>query len=407
MSSCPKSDRKSYRVLRLSTRHLSLFDRRSQGLSNSTSPLNKLLLIGPSPARAGGVATYLRHLTSALDDCASTHWTFFATDKGGTLTLRERLSAGLRVARALRGDLRDGSHRLAHICCGSDVSGWGLREGLLHAGLCRRAGLRVLLHLHASALPQLLSPSRPERPLLMGRLHAMDALAVPSMTTRDLLLSYGLRADRICVLPNSVPLLPWSPNERSEDAPLQLVLVGSIEERKGIDVLLDALSKVAVRRPGALRVDAFGPSEVSAVQFQNWQKKGSSVGLQFHGAVSPEAVHEALVGSDGLLLPSLAECQPFALLEAMSASRPVIASETGGIAHLLRNDAGECVPPGDARTLAATLEAWIDAPQRRQALARTGWERVRDEHSLAVGLAATAAAWKLAAGKRWTAGSLD
>ncbi len=223
--------------------------------------MDKLLLIGPSPARPGGVATYIRHLTAALEGDATTDWAFFPTDKGAPTSLVGRLSAGLGLAHNLRRRLAEGDCEVAHICCGSDHSGWGLREGLLHSGVCQRAGLRTLLHLHASALPQLLSPDRVERRLLIGRLAAADALAVPSSATSNLLADCGIPQSRICVIPNSVPLLPWAPRPRRPDSPLRLLLVGSIEERKGIDVLLDALAQLAIDQPGQIQVDAYGPLE--------------------------------------------------------------------------------------------------------------------------------------------------
>lgn len=371
------------------------FDRRSEGLSNCCSPLHKLLLIGPSPSRAGGVATYLRHLTAALEGDSDPDWAFFPTDKAEANSLGGRLAAALRIARDLRRLLASGDHDLAHICCGSDSSGWGLREGLLHAGLCQRAGLRTLLHLHASALPQLLTQSGPSRHLFVRRLAALDGLAVPSEATRALLADCGIAEDRVCVIPNAVPLLPWAPWRRPPREAMRLLFVGSIEARKGIGVLLEALSLLALEHPGALRVDAYGPAAVSDEQFLRWKEAGKDVGLRFCGAVSPAEVQRALAQSCGLVLPSLAECQPFALLEAMAASRPVLATDCGGVSQLLGGGAGDCIPPGDAAALAVSLGAWLRSPERLEKLARTGWERVRDEHSIEAGLAATKAAWRL------------
>jgi glycosyltransferase involved in cell wall biosynthesis len=338
---------------------------------------------------------------SALANCAPNNWTFFPTDKAARVPLGGRLYLGLQIARALRAEVRRHPHSLAHIFCGSDSSGWGLREGLLHARLCRRAELPVLLHLHASALPQLLAHTRPESRLFVTALRRIDAVAVPSTSSAELLEARGLPAEKICIIPNSVPRRPWDPRESSKDSPLRLLLVGSIEPRKGIEVLLDALEKVAQRRPGTIEVDAFGPPGVGDSQLLAWQTRGELVGLRFCGALSPEDVQRELRASDGLLLPSLAECQPFALLEAMAASRPVIASNCGGIAHLLRGGAGECIRAGDAQALADALMAWIDDPARLGDLARAGWDRVGEEHSLAEGLAATKEAWRTTAGKDW------
>ncbi len=127
-----------------------------------------------------------------------------------------------------------------------------------------------------------------------------------------------------------------------------------------------------------------------------WQARGEQVGLHFWGAVAPAQIQRALSESDGLILPSLAECQPFALLEAMAASRPVLASDCGGVGQLLAEGAGDCVLPGDATDLVGTLKRWVARPGHLERLARGGWERVRDRHSLPAGLAATHRAWDVA-----------
>lgn len=355
--------------------------------------MDKLLLIGPSPARPGGVATYIRHLTAALEIDATADWDFFPTDKGTQTSFRSRLSAGLSVGRNLRHRLARGDCAVAHICCGSDQSGWGLREALFHAVMCQRAGLRTLLHLHASALPHLLSPERIERRVLLGRLMSADAIAVPSEATSDLLAECGIPRSNLCVIPNSVPLLPWAPRTRLPGSPLRLVLVGSIEERKGIEVLIDALVRLAEAQPGQIQVNAYGSPTAPPDRLNLWRTRGEQVGLRFWGAVPPAQIQRALEDSDGLILPSLAECQPFALLEAMSASRPVLASNCGGVGRLLAGGAGDCVVPGDLTGLVIALERWVAEPERLAQIARSGWERVRDRHSLPAGLEATKAAW--------------
>jgi len=175
-------------------------------------------------------------------------------------------------------------------------------------------------------------------------------------------------------------------------------MVGTVEERKGFGVLLDALEVLKGQQSPPLIVDAYGPYATSPDTLAAWERRGAELGLRFHGPCPPDAIQTHLLASDGLLLPSYAECQPFVLLEAMAASKPVMASQVGGVDRLLRGGAGKVIPPGEAGALAEALLRWLEHPEECRELARGGWERVRDEHSITKGMEATLSAWKNAVG---------
>jgi glycosyltransferase involved in cell wall biosynthesis len=83
--------------------------------------------------------------------------------------------------------------------------------------------------------------------------------------------------------------------------------------------------------------------------------------IRFRGPFAqPEAgrIWEAV---DVLVVPSLWwENSPLAILEALAAGVPVVASRTGGVPEILPEAAGILVEPGDARALRAALEAVLN-----------------------------------------------
>jgi glycosyltransferase involved in cell wall biosynthesis len=67
---------------------------------------------------------------------------------------------------------------------------------------------------------------------------------------------------------------------------------------------------------------------------------------------------------DLFVLPSLNEGMGRALIEAMAAGLPVIASRVGGIPAVISHEhTGLLVPPGDAGALAETLRRFLDRPE--------------------------------------------
>ena len=87
-----------------------------------------------------------------------------------------------------------------------------------------------------------------------------------------------------------------------------------------------------------------------------------------------------LATSHVFVLPSHAEGQPVAVLEAMVAGVPVVATTVGGLPSLLSDDAGVLVPPRDPDRLACALIDLLRDPQRRLLIARRARERIAQRH---------------------------
>src|SRR5206468_5361002 len=123
---------------------------------------------------------------------------------------------------------------------------------------------------------------------------------------------------------------------------------GTVEPRKGIDVLLAAHG--ALRRQGHpdLRLVVAGPP--------GW---GDTPALDGPGVVAPGRVDEVTLdalyrGAAALAVPSRSEGFGLPALEAMARGCPVVASDAGALPEVV-GDAGLLVPPGDADALAGAL----------------------------------------------------
>ena len=78
---------------------------------------------------------------------------------------------------------------------------------------------------------------------------------------------------------------------------------------------------------------------------------------------------QLIAAAGAVCLPSEAEAMPMSLLEAMALGRPVIATDVGGTAELVRHgETGYLLPPGDGRAVPARWSSW---PRTRPE--RTRW----------------------------------
>jgi glycosyltransferase involved in cell wall biosynthesis len=82
---------------------------------------------------------------------------------------------------------------------------------------------------------------------------------------------------------------------------------------------------------------------------------------------------------DIFVLPSLSEATPLVLIEAMSASLPIVASRVGGIPEVLEDEKnGYLVPPGDAIELATKLECLCKDVKQRKSMGESSFRRYLD-----------------------------
>jgi glycosyltransferase involved in cell wall biosynthesis len=148
-----------------------------------------------------------------------------------------------------------------------------------------------------------------------------------------------------------------------------LATVASLTAKKGHEFLIRAVAILRDRGVGcSLVLAGEGPerprleSLAAALQL--------STRVHFLGAIDGPA--DVLAIADLFVLPSVVEGLPLALLEAMMAAKPVIATSVGGVPEVVVSDQnGILVPPRSADALACAIERLVASPEMRDALGRS------------------------------------
>ena len=193
-------------------------------------------------------------------------------------------------------------------------------------------------------------------------LRGFDKVVAVSGPVRSSLVDAGINPERIRVIENGVPSMSSGREEARAAMRRQLAVpgdalvfgtVGRLSREKGHSVLIEAAGQLAQRLPAVvLLVVGDGPERRSLEQACL-----AFPGLRviFTGVRSD--VTDLLAAMDVFALPSMTEGHPVALLEAMAAGKPVVASAVGGVPDILEGGGiGIMVTPGDPRALAAALE---------------------------------------------------
>lgn len=179
-----------------------------------------------------------------------------------------------------------------------------------------------------------------------------------------------------------LPRFPFHGDGRDED---HVVAVGRLVEKKGFDVLIDALAELR-RRGRTLRATLVGDGEERVALERRARERGLLEGtLTFTGPLDQDGVREVMQRATVFCLPCVVgedgnrDALPTVLLEALAVGLPCVSTPVTGIPEILdAGRVGRVVPERDVEATATALEELLDSPEERALLARAGREHAEE-----------------------------
>ena len=201
---------------------------------------------------------------------------------------------------------------------------------------------------------------------------------------------------KITVIPNGIDV-PAARNAVADCAPharrrlglspadMVLAAVGRLHAEKGLPFLLEAFRPFLHEHPRAVLLLAGDGPERERLQEQAEDLRVAER-VRFLGTLS--SPWEVLAASDIFVLSSVFEGMPNALLEAMAAALPVVATRVGTVPEMIGDGReGFVVPPRDAPSITAALERLAWSTDLRKSMGLRGRERAVKDFSPAAALA--------------------
>jgi glycosyltransferase involved in cell wall biosynthesis len=205
-------------------------------------------------------------------------------------------------------------------------------------------------------------------------------IAVSESEAETIRLSGVISPEKVRTVPNGIDPKPYRQATAlkraalgfAPDQPL-LITVGLLNPAKGQDLAIEAL---ADPRLAKLQLALVGHGEDQPRLAARIAELGLGARIQLLGW--REDVPALLKSADGLLLPSRWEGMPYAVLEAMAAGLPVVATAVDGARELVvPGETGWLAPVGDPVALIAALAAFQECtPAARQRLGAAGEQRL-------------------------------
>lgn len=266
------------------------------------------------------------------------------------------------------------------------------KAGVLGRLAARAARVPTVVHTyHGHVLRGYFSPAKTAlfRGMERRLASAADALVAVSESVRDDLVALGIApAGRIRVIPLGLELahlagaLPRGELRRAagfaDEAPL-VGMVGRLVPIKDAPTFLRAAGIVLGARPDA-RFALVGDGEERPALESLCRDLGLDGKVTFFGWRSDLA---AVYGDlDVVVNASRNEGTPVALIEALAAGRPVVATRVGGTPDLLgEGERGRLVPPGEPEALARAVLETLGGSEAARRRAQAGREHVLARHS--------------------------
>jgi len=172
------------------------------------------------------------------------------------------------------------------------------------------------------------------------------------------------------------------------DRPARLLTVAQLKPYKGIAFLIAAAQRL--REQGIdVRCEVIGGGPLRAELESAIERADQSERFHLLGPRTQAEVADALASADLFVLPSIVEPDgkmegiPVALMEALAAGVPTVATRLSGIPELVIDGrTGYVVPPADAESLAAAIARALSEPERARALAQAGRAWVEEEFEI-------------------------
>lgn len=338
------------------------------------------------PAR-GGIATFAETVADDIElnrelDLTLLNTTRRAVRRGGEASVANAFAAiadAWRVARlARRADV-------VHVQT-AFMPLLPLLRALLLCVTAKAMRAAVVCHVHTGLVNESTHESfRPGRAMraLLPLFARVDAIATVSDAAIDGLRPW-IRSGRFLRVDNAIDVQASAMTAPA--TPPRVTYVGAIGRSKGLTDLLEAT--VSLRRRGivdwSLQIvggaNQLGAEEAAAVRRAY---EGAGLGDAFVGETDAAGARALLAGSAVAVLPSWSEGQPLAIIEAMAAGVPVVATSVGAVPDMVRDGVdGIVVPPRDATALADALGTLLANDARRAAMGASARTRAEERYDL-------------------------
>ncbi|RTZ94639.1 MAG: hypothetical protein DSY36_03090 [Candidatus Neomarinimicrobiota bacterium] len=189
--------------------------------------------------------------------------------------------------------------------------------------------------------------------------YASRIIATSAALKNNIQSEFNISNEKIVLIPNPADVQSFSLRTENIEGPFTFIAIALLRQEKRLDILINAFAKLIEKMPDAvLTIVGDGPEKDNLELLS--RKLNISKRVNFTGYQRKPAVAEMLRHHHVLVLSSEVETFGVALVEAMTAGLPVIATRCGGPESIVSPDTGMLVKRNDPFKLAKAMQKMID-----------------------------------------------
>lgn len=215
---------------------------------------------------------------------------------------------------------------------------------------------------------------------LMRESDGIRSISAAIRTSIEKAYGFEFSDDRIQVAPLGLEFRPPVERVKQVDGAVRVLFVGRLEERKGIDTLLDAADEILDADPNVI-IEIIGDNTLAAPGGGTYSEtftakhKGSPIldRVKFLGKVDDDELNAALERASIFVAPSRFESFGLVFVEAMRAGLPTVGCRAGGVVEIVKHEeTGLLVPVSDSAELAHAILRLASSAELRDSYGRAG-----------------------------------
>lgn len=221
----------------------------------------------------------------------------------------------------------------------------------------------------------------------------VDAVIALSTYMKALAIAGGAHQGKVFVVPNGVEMSEIGLDDKAEHEngamttetqSHTILFIGRIEFNKGVDLLVQAVARLKTHFPkiSLCCIGAPHPIFMRSLRYQ-MNTLGVIDSVQFIPPVPRHELGPYYQSARVVAVPSRSETQSTVLMESMAASRPVVASDTGGnLMMVVHRETGLLFPSGDSDGLAYALKELLSDDELTRKMGAAARKRYLENYSL-------------------------
>lgn len=239
--------------------------------------------------------------------------------------------------------------------------------------LCKLFGKKVVLHQHNKGV-SLFHNRRLYNWIYRKIYHNSKVILLSWYLYGD--ISKYVNKSEVCICPNGIKPLDFLPYRDIQDT-YHFLFLSNLIESKGCFVLLDACK--ILNEKGYSFVCDFVGGESSLISKSvlecEIKKRHLEANVIYHGKKTGDDKAAFFLAADAFVFPTMNDCFPLVLLEAMQYKLPVISTNIGAILdELLDNETGYIVPQKNPYALADKMELLLKNPNNGRSMGQAGYD---------------------------------